>query len=464
MIFLKSPPSLPLGNFYLFLYPKIPFGNVTCRVDLIDSVDQLLTAFGFTIRLNGKHHWFSTLITTLAWLDACLSLVGFIPVENADLLTLFADPGYIAFGPKHRQILNITYFFFKWHLLVMQVWFMYDKHQWLRDANTEFHQLKSIYIVDIQSMVRRCKMISVYMACMVAIGATSSAIINVMLLQHKGINVRFYTFIFYVPCTVLFQTYFSGLYFCQFYFLIKLSIMLMQQYNRHHLEILSTQPNQQNVSIELQQFTHLYMVIQHLKTYMTRSYITICVACFGASTQLYYTAFYTDIHIFVRCFSFIICVAFFVFIVYFSTVSDRINSEARFLSTVLYERFYLTPNRLDSIAFELEVVLEHKIKKKTKNTRPKTKLKNPKNLKNQKKILKLIYLTVVQLYVVRRWHHHRTGNIGKSNQHSHFNNRKYRKLRMLINHFISSHASVNILTHAHLYYSSIIYLYYYLIN
>lgn len=324
-----------------------------CRVDLIDSVDQFLSAFGFTIRSNRKHHWFSRLVTTLALFDICLSLVGLVPAENADLLTLFSDPGYIALGPKYRHLLNIMYFWFKLHLLVMQCWFTFDNHQWLRDANTEFLKVNSIYISDIKALVKRCQKSSFYMACLVATGATSCAVFYSLFLQRNILKIRYYTFLIYIPSSVFFQSYFSGLYFSQFYFLIKLSIQFTQQYNLNYLKQLS---NQGIALRELRQFTHLYMMIQYLKVYLTRSYVTICVCCFGVTTQLYYISFYTDLYAFVRLVTFLVFLALFAFVVYFSTVSDQINSESKMLSTLIYEKFNLKINRLDSIALETEVV------------------------------------------------------------------------------------------------------------
>src|SRR5690625_4264941 len=83
-----------------------------------------------------------------------------------------------------------------------------------------------------------------------------------------------------------------GIFISQFYVLNKMSIIFFEQFHQQTVDRLD-QPAL--IHCQLKHFAHLYMMVQHLKVYMKRLYMSMAVSASGTAICLYYLVIYSDL-------------------------------------------------------------------------------------------------------------------------------------------------------------------------
>lgn len=319
-----------------------------CKLDLIDSVDMLMQKFGFRIRkkIANQFCWQVVVITGLAFVDIIQAMVSFIPVENNErLMEILSDAGYGGFGPKHRNILNMMYGTFRLNLVILQVNFVMDKMDWLVKANVEFKKIQCVTITEstMNKKIAKAKFF-VRLATFFMLFITMGQMSFTTYLIHKKDDhldwVIFNKFIYFFFSQILQNTH-SGAYLAQYYLLTELSLNFIDQYNQH-LEVLLKEKKficSKQLINEFKRFSNLYLMIQYLKESLKRTYLIFIVCMFVVSIQNYYSAFYTDVHIFGRVALFIMFIGCLCVIVIFSSSADKINTKCRQMADRIYGVF-----------------------------------------------------------------------------------------------------------------------------
>lgn len=334
-------------------------------MDLIDATDLVMKKFGFRIRdkIANQFRWQVALVTVFACFDMFNAVTAFIPLENNErLLQILLDPGYAGFGPKYRYILNILYGYFRLNLFTLQLFFVFDTHHWLVNANTQFKKVNSIHIVEseIHKTTAKAKRVAIY----ILISFTFVDIFQLATQSYRNYKqnqqpldfLYYYTLVHWTVSLIL-QQFYSSAYFVQYYILTKLSVQFVQQYNLHLTRLLRKKGfiSSERMLHELRQFSHLYLLIQYLKVFLKRTYLTSVLCIFGVSTQCYYTALYTDIVLYQRGAQLCLFALLLAIIVQLSVTTDRINTECRQMSNRIYKAFIRSKNHHYSAKFQFEV-------------------------------------------------------------------------------------------------------------
>lgn len=334
------------------------------KVDLIDAVDLTMSKFGFNIRNKIANHfsWQVTILTVFVCVEMCNACTLFIPLENNErLLELLIDGGYAGYGAKYRYILSLMYAILRMNLFFLQIFFVFDKHEWLVTANKQFNQIKSIHISKkIDKTAAKFQFISIIASILLVLFSQTQLIRQSYLNRverNESIDfVYFYNLIYHFFSLGL-QTYFSGAYLSQYTVLTKLCLQFADQQHRQ-LKLLLKKKNlisSERMMHQLRQFSTLYLLIQNLKTYLKRVYLIFVMCVFGVASMSYYTAFYTDINGVHRFGQSVLCVIYLGIIVELSVTTDGINSKFREMSTTIYDKLIHSLDRKYAKKLQIEV-------------------------------------------------------------------------------------------------------------
>ncbi|KAH9420984.1 hypothetical protein DERP_001424 [Dermatophagoides pteronyssinus] len=295
-----------------------------------------LTKF-FGMKYRNKHSILMICLGILIWIDYINLFFNFIRSIDADIDEdcFLLEMGCVFFGKRVRVVGDLLMISYRTILFLMYNRWYLDDQQWLRMVNLHYDELVKedihLPLETVEKTVRKAFTITI----------TVIILFNVsyFLIQNSQIYDRLLTHLY-----ISLSTYLSGFFLTLPFILNDICASLLRQYyQRFHLHLTEGSLKPQFV----QTFWNLYLMIQYAKVFLKESYMIVVGCLFASVLEIYYFAFYSDIHPVKRYICAILLFLIIQNIISFSVVFGQIDHEANALSDLAYE--YVNVRRFHNV-------------------------------------------------------------------------------------------------------------------
>lgn len=222
----------------------------------------------------------------------------------------------------------------------MQTNFLVDDHQWLWDANRLLVVTKSVHVTNsLMQTVHRAYQITWWATMAYFVFCFGSIAIH-SYWHHYGLHLGFVI----GPGVICAHTYYSGLPISQFYILNKASVVFLKQFGRRVQVRLRDATKLEDIHAELQEFSRVYKLIQYLKIYIKRAYLSSAFSAFMCALCMFYMTFYSSADFGVKVMMAISTSLLLMIVNFFSYFPGKVDIEAREISEIVYRKFNVRPS------------------------------------------------------------------------------------------------------------------------
>lgn len=297
-------------------------------MNLIEILDQLSQYYG--INFKEKYSFWTIIAFTFCWIDYLYAwILTIFSFNRNDEDCYFLEIGCLLFGKENSLHGNIMYNCYRSiSFILFNIWYFND-HHWLVEANEQYLllNLSSIKLSSnsITSWIKR-SLIFVYI-----IMIFYNLVTDIMIEQYLFRN-YFETIILHLISSYL--VYCSSYFFLKSYLINNICVELFSNYNN----CLKVCLQRKFVQPELiQTFWTLFLMIQFVKKYLKLFYIVLVGCIFALNLEIVYFVFYLNLPPIKHYLLSSVLVTFILYIIYFSSISGKIDIEAKNLIAIIYE-------------------------------------------------------------------------------------------------------------------------------
>lgn len=301
-------------------------------MDFMEIIFYLSGYYGFNPKKKYSTYWIK-LVLIFCWIDYIYSIyltcLSFYELSNN---CLFLEFGCYIFGPIARFNGNIVSTIFRTILfLLLNTWY-FNGNQWMELPNEQYNLLKSINIQLSSSSIMKWINKSIFISISMTVFYN---LFNIFMINSDSI---WLTLIGHVITT--YYTYIGSYFFIQSYLINTILVHLFRDY----IEQFNCQLKMNRINRKLlKSYWTLYIMIQYSKPILKNFYVILVSCLFALNLALFYLIFYhNNILLLDRILAFIFLLSLFFFMVYFSAVAERIDVQARKLSTIIYEHINIS--------------------------------------------------------------------------------------------------------------------------
>lgn len=311
--------------------------------DIVSQLRELMEPYGEypEEKMNNRTRPVTKIITVVLVIYFTYSVITtLVPSKYAYYLAMFSDYGVVIIGLKYRQVMNGGVMSYLSGIAGAQLNFTFDDLSWLKKANQLFRKIDSIYISSsIKRIVKRSHFNITLVGYLYGGVYLAGAIYNPYFRGLLMENVPWFLFGFsYYPITLRYVANYAGVFVYQLYYLLKMSNILCDQFNRNLKKRLRNKRLSEKMLMRsLEEYSNLVAMLQYITVGLRRLYVINVSSVFGFSFCFYYLSFPDDAPKVTAFTASVYCSVSITFVLFISSVAGGITKRIEKTKQIFYE-------------------------------------------------------------------------------------------------------------------------------